>query len=116
MSELSEKYKSNVKLVRDLVKDLGYELKTIENTPYTSFETLFRNVNGKEMMFKIICHYDSIRVVVVIDDETSVPEFTQTQVHRVRDAIQPSHPQSPPSPPSLNPSQHQSLPMSQLFV
>ena len=30
-------------------------------------------------------------------------EFTQTHVHRVRDAIQPSHPQSSPSPPDPNP-------------
>ena len=36
-------------------------------------------------------------------------EFTQTDVHRVHDAIQPSHPQSSPSPPAPNPSQHQSL-------
>ena len=36
-------------------------------------------------------------------------EITQTHVHRVRDAIQPSHPWSSPSPPSPNPSQHQSL-------
>ena len=38
-----------------------------------------------------------------------LPEFTQTHVHRVRDAIQPSHPRSSPSPPASNPSQHQSL-------
>ena len=38
-----------------------------------------------------------------------LPEFTQTHVHRVRDAIQPSHPRSSPSPPAPNPSQHQSL-------
>ena len=43
-------------------------------------------------------------------------EFTQTHVHRVSDAIQPSHPLSSPSPPALNPSQHQSFPMSQLFA
>ena len=36
-------------------------------------------------------------------------EFTQTHVHRVGDAIQPSHPLSSPSPPALNPSKHQSL-------
>ena len=36
-------------------------------------------------------------------------EFTQTHVHRVSDAIQPSHPLLSPSPPALNPSQHQSL-------
>ena len=37
-----------------------------------------------------------------------LPEFTQTHVHRVGDAIQPSHPLSP-FPPAPNPSQHQSL-------
>ena len=38
-----------------------------------------------------------------------LPEFTETYVHRVSDAIQPSHPLSSPSPPAPNPSQHQSL-------
>ena len=38
-----------------------------------------------------------------------LPEFTQTHIHRVSDAIQPSHPLSFPSPPAPNPSQHQSL-------
>ena len=38
-----------------------------------------------------------------------IPEFTQTHVHRVSDAIQPSHPLSSPSPPTPNPSQNQSL-------
>ena len=38
-----------------------------------------------------------------------LPEFTQTHVHRVSDAIQTSHPLSSPSPPAPNPSQHQSL-------
>ena len=36
-------------------------------------------------------------------------EFTQTHVHPVDDAIQPSHPLSSPSPPALNLSQHQGL-------
>ena len=38
-----------------------------------------------------------------------LPEFTQTHVHWVSDAIQPSHPLSSPSAPAPNPSQHQSL-------
>ena len=38
-----------------------------------------------------------------------LPEFTQTHVHRVGNAVQPSHPLSSPSPPAPNPSQHQSL-------
>ena len=45
-----------------------------------------------------------------------VQEFTLTHVHRVSDAIQPSHPLPSPSPPARNPSQHQSFPMSQLFA
>ena len=38
-----------------------------------------------------------------------LPELTQTHVHRVSDAIQPSHPLLSPSPPALTLSQHQSL-------
>jgi len=38
-----------------------------------------------------------------------LPEFTQIHIHRVSDAIQPSHPLSSPFPPAPNPSQHQSL-------
>ena len=38
-----------------------------------------------------------------------LPEFTQIHVHRVSDAILPSHPLSSPSPPVPNPSQHQSF-------
>ena len=38
-----------------------------------------------------------------------LPESTQTPVHHVSDAIQPSHPLSSPSPPALNISQHQCL-------
>ena len=37
-------------------------------------------------------------------------EFSQTHVHRVRDAIQPSHPLLSPSPPAPNPSQHATSP------
>ena len=45
-----------------------------------------------------------------------LPEFTQTHVHRVSDAIQPSYPLSSPYPPPLNLSQHQSLFKCQLFA
>ena len=38
-----------------------------------------------------------------------LPELTQTCVHRVDDAIQPSHPLPSPSPPAFNFSQHQDL-------
>ena len=46
-----------------------------------------------------------------------VPQFAQTYVHWVGDAIQPSHPLSSPSPPALNLSQHPGFfPMSQPFT
>ena len=45
----------------------------------------------------------------VLSIHHQLPVFTQTHVHRVGDAIQPSHPQSSPSPPAPSPSQHQSL-------
>ena len=38
-----------------------------------------------------------------------LPELAQTHVHLVGDAIQPSHPLSPPCPPAVNLSQHQGL-------
>ena len=38
-----------------------------------------------------------------------LPEFTQTHIHQVSDASQPSHPLLSPSPLAPNPSQHQSL-------
>ena len=44
-----------------------------------------------------------------LPDHHQLPEFTQTHVHRVGDAIQSSHPLSSPSPPVPNPSQHQGL-------
>ena len=43
-------------------------------------------------------------------------ELAQTHVHRVCDAIQPSHPLSSPSPPAFNLSQHQSFPMTPFFA
>ena len=41
--------------------------------------------------------------------QCQLPEFTQTHVHQVHDAIQPCHPLSSPSPPAFNLSQHQGL-------
>ena len=45
-----------------------------------------------------------------------LPEFTQTHVHWVGDAIQPSHPLSSPSPPTFNLSQHRVFSNNQLFT
>ena len=40
---------------------------------------------------------------------SELPEFTQTHIHQVGDAIQATHPLLSPFPPAPNPSQHQSL-------
>ena len=56
----------------------------------------------------ILC-YPMNRITTGLPVHHQLPEFTQTHVHRVGDAIQPSHPLSSPSPPAPNPSQHQSL-------
>ena len=45
-----------------------------------------------------------------------LPEFTPTHVHPVRDAIQPSHPLSSPSPSTFNLSQYQGLFQCQFFA
>ena len=45
-----------------------------------------------------------------------LPEFTQTHVHQVWDAIQPSHPLSSPSPPAQSLPASESFSMSQLFT
>ena len=45
-----------------------------------------------------------------------LPEFTQTHVHRVSDAIQPSHPLSSPSPPPQPLPASEPFPMSQFFA
>ena len=59
-----------------------------------SYLTLCDPVDGSTLGF-LVPHY--------------LPEFVQTHVHRVSDAIQPSHPLLPPSPLALDLSQHQGL-------
>ena len=99
-------------------KDLPY---STENSSLYSVMTYM----GKESNLKVIyIRSDQIRSVAQscptlcnpmncstpgLPVHHQLPEFTQTHVHRVCDAIQPSHPLSSPSPPAPNPSQHQSL-------
>ena len=91
---------------------LGISSRALESFPHGQVIMLFR------------CRSDQIRSVVQLCPTLwdpmnrstpdlpvhhQLPEFTQTHVYRVSDAIQPSHPLSSPSPPAPNPSQHQSL-------
>jgi len=89
-------------------------------------------VSQKEIMYNIACMWNlekwlsSVQLISVAQScptlcdpmnrstpglpvHHQLPEFTQTHVHRVSDAIQPSHPLSSPSPPAPSPSQHQGL-------
>ena len=71
--------------------------------------------------YSFLCHFSSVTQPCLtlcdpMDCSTpglpvhhQLPESTQTHVHRVSDAIQPSHPLLSPSPPAFNLSQHQGL-------
>ena len=63
--------------------------------------------NGRDANGWTLLHFSAARGKEPVHHQ--LPEFTQTHIHRVGDAIQPSHPLSSPSPLAPNPSQHQSL-------
>ena len=86
---------AKINLHRDLKKCLQREVKTFQFSSVaqscpTLCDTMNRSMPGLPVHHHLL-------------------EFTQTHVHRVSDAIQPSHPLSFPAPPAPNPSQHQSL-------
>ena len=105
---------------------LGLFLKDIDitrNSTIKSVLSLFLNYLYFAGMAKFIPHLDYIMKISSVQSFSRVRlfatpwkaahqaslEFTQTHVHWVGDAIQPSHPRSSTSPPPLNPSQHQGL-------
>ena len=82
------------------------------------------HISNFKMIYSITCISDQIRSVAQscptlcdpmnrsmpgLPVHHQLPEFTETHVHRVSDAIQPSNPLSSPSPPAPNLSQHQGL-------
>ena len=93
----------------------------------SDFFSLFRNRGWSAQRFQrscpVFCFFQFSSVVqscptLCTPMDCSVPGFpvhhqllklAQTHVHRVGDAIQPSHPLSSPSPPTFNLSQHQGL-------
>ena len=79
------------KLLQMIGKHLSFQFSSVTQ----SCPTICDPVNSSSTPGLPVCH--------------QLPEFTQTHVHRVSDAIQPSHPLSSPSPPVPNPSHHQSL-------
>ena len=72
--------------------------------------TVFSSVQFSSLAQSCLTLYDPMnRKTPGLPVHHQLPEFTQTHVHQVSDAIQPSHPLTSPSSPAPNPSQHQSL-------
>ena len=88
--------------------------------PYVHHSIIYNNHDMKETKVPII-HFSSVApsCLTLCDPMNcsmpglpvhhQLPESTQTHVHRVGGAFQPSHPLSSPSPPAFNLSQHQGL-------
>ena len=64
---------------------------------------------GASVQFSSVAQSCPTLSMPVLPVHHQLQEFTQTHVHWVHDANQPSHPLSSPSPPAHNPSQHQGL-------
>ena len=82
---------------------------------WTICEAQIRQTNGQSVQFSSVALSCPTLCKPMNRSTPGLPvhhqllEFTQTHIHRISDAIQPSHPLSSPSPPAPNPSQHQSL-------
>ena len=89
---------------------------------YAGQEATVRTGHGKKVQFSSVTQTcltlcDPMnRSIPGLPVHHHLPEFSQTHVHRVSDAIQPSHPLSSPFPHAPNPSQHQTFPVGQLFA
>ena len=126
--ELSTKVKHDPQLqavapspTRDSNKKETWCIKTKGHPTYSQHLSVV--LRGKQLITKAVSHSSHILSSVAQSCPTicdpmdcSIPGFSahhqllelaQTHVHRVGDAVQPSHPLSPPSPPAFNLSQHQ---------
>ena len=106
-------------LVKEMFKSLvfGHTAKLKFEDFLSSGSTFFPRVAWKNIQF-CCCSVAQLCLTLCDSMDCSMPgfpvlhhllELTQTHVHLVGDAIQPSCPLSSPSPPAFNLSQHQSL-------
>ena len=85
-------------------------LRLYHNSPSLSSVIIFLSVQFSSVAQLCLTLCDSMNLSTPgLPVHHQLPEFTQTHVHQVSDAIQPSHPLSSPSPPAPNPSPHQSF-------
>ena len=86
----------------------GFNLWSGNLIPHATTKTCFSSVSSVAQ--SCLTLYESMnRSTPGLPVHHQLPESTQTHVHWVSVAIQPSHPLSSPSPPALNLSQHQGL-------
>ena len=93
---------------RQTFKEPKWVLKILNERSNSEHVVQFSSVSSVPQSCPILCDPMN-RSTPGLPVHHQLPEFIQTHVHRVSDAIQPSHPLSSPSPPAPNPSQHQSL-------
>ena len=104
--------------VSSLVPYLGYQvhqffeisLESVKINPYYFFSISYYSVQFSSVAQSCPTLCDPINHSTPgLPVHHQLPESTQTHVHRVSDAIQPSHPLLSPCPPAFNLSQHQGL-------
>ena len=108
MAESEEELKSLLKRVKEKSEKAGFKLniqktKIMASGPISSVQFSSVTQSCLTLCDPMNCSTPGLPV------HHQLLEFTETHVHRVSDAIQPSHPLSSPSPPAPNPSQHQGL-------
>ena len=124
MAESEEELKSLLMNLKDESEKVGLKLniqntKIMTSSPITSWEIdgetvetvadfIFSQFSSVTQSCPTLCNPMN-RSTPGLPVHHQLLEFTQTHVHRVSDAIQPSHPLLSPSPPAPNPSQHQGL-------
>ena len=109
---VKEKNTKKKEFLRDWLQGSGVRLTVDANERKESGATSTRKISitisSVTQSYPILCNpMDCSTPVSSVHHQ--IPEFTQTHVHWVGDAIQPSHPLSSPSPPAFNHSQHQGL-------
>ena len=121
--KIAERNSTNLRYADDitLMAESGEELKSLlmkvkEESEKVGLNSAFRKLRSSGLISSVQFSRSVVSLCDPMNFSTpglpvhyQLPEFTQTHVHRVGDAIQPSHPLWSPSPPAPNPFQHQSL-------
>jgi len=108
MAESEEKLKNLLMKVKEVNEKAGLKL-NIQKMKITASGPI-RSDQIRSVTQSCLTLCDSMnRSTPGLPVHHQLPEFTQTHIHRVSDAIQPSHPPPSPSHPTPDPSQHQGL-------